>query len=313
MVPSLSSRLPSLVSYFRCPPPPTLAASHGRRHTSSPVRYPHSRHFNITVIITGSSHCRCDAAGSGTTRNRRHCCCRRRCRWGHRCHWGRCQRSFAHHPCPRRASDSPPSPQPRASTAPIAWRSPPPPHDDDARDHAYPKSGCNDLCVLHEHTFSLMSDWIGTLSSNLQEMVCLQILDWGDSIKKDEKVKEVSTETVLDDLITPLFKALHRHIMWRMLRSKPPRLENKNCSRCCESSLELVASIFVRLYKQEVEPNIKKHSWRIYRKCIEEVFLLTLPNLLLASHGYPTLTEHAAEILMEILSKFGNSTSLVPF
>ena len=58
-----------------------------------------------------------------------------------------------------------------------------------------------------------MLDWIGTLSSNLQEMVCLQILDQGDSIKKDEKVKEVSTETVLDDLITPLFKALHRHIM----------------------------------------------------------------------------------------------------
>ena len=58
-----------------------------------------------------------------------------------------------------------------------------------------------------------MSDWIGTLSSNLQEMVCLQILDQGDSIKKDEKVKEVSTETVLDDLITLLFKALHRHIM----------------------------------------------------------------------------------------------------
>ena len=35
MVPSLSSRLPSLVGCFRCPPPPTLAASHGRRHQQS--------------------------------------------------------------------------------------------------------------------------------------------------------------------------------------------------------------------------------------------------------------------------------------
>ena len=35
MVPSLSSRLPSLVGCFRCPPPFTLAASHGRRHHQS--------------------------------------------------------------------------------------------------------------------------------------------------------------------------------------------------------------------------------------------------------------------------------------
>jgi len=35
MVPSLSSRLPSLVRCFRCPPPPTLAASHGRGHQQS--------------------------------------------------------------------------------------------------------------------------------------------------------------------------------------------------------------------------------------------------------------------------------------
>jgi hypothetical protein len=35
MVPSLSSRLPSLVGCFRCPPPPILAASHGRRHQQS--------------------------------------------------------------------------------------------------------------------------------------------------------------------------------------------------------------------------------------------------------------------------------------
>ena len=35
MVPLLSSRPPSLVGCFRCPPPPTLAASHGRRHQQS--------------------------------------------------------------------------------------------------------------------------------------------------------------------------------------------------------------------------------------------------------------------------------------
>jgi hypothetical protein len=81
MVPSLSSGLPSLVGCFRCPPPPTLAASHGRRHTSSPVRYPHSRRFNVTVVVTGSSRRRCDTAGGGTTRDRRRCRRRRR-RWG---------------------------------------------------------------------------------------------------------------------------------------------------------------------------------------------------------------------------------------
>ena len=127
MVPSLSSGLPSLVGCFRCLPPPTLAASYGRRHTSSPVRYPHSRRFNVTVVVAGSSRCRCDAAGGGTTRDR----CRRR-RRRHR--WRRRRRSFAHHPRPCRAGNSPPSPQSRAPTAPIARRSPPPPHDDDARD-----------------------------------------------------------------------------------------------------------------------------------------------------------------------------------
>jgi hypothetical protein len=101
MVPSLSSGLPSLVGCFRCPPPPTLAASHGRRHTSSPVRYPHSRRFNVTVVVTGSSRRRCDAAGDGTTRDRR----RRRRR---RRRWGRRRRSFARHPRPRCAGDSPP-------------------------------------------------------------------------------------------------------------------------------------------------------------------------------------------------------------
>jgi hypothetical protein len=35
MVPSLPSRLPSLVGCFRCPPPPILSASHGRRHQQS--------------------------------------------------------------------------------------------------------------------------------------------------------------------------------------------------------------------------------------------------------------------------------------
>jgi hypothetical protein len=78
-------------------------------------------------------------------------------------------------------------------------------------------------------------------------------------------------------------------------------------SCCFKSSPQLVASIFVRL----LEPNIKKPTsamarrWRIYRKCIEEVFLLTPPNLLLASHGNPALTEHAAEILTEIWNQFG--------
>jgi hypothetical protein len=171
--------------------------------------------------------------------------------------------------------------------------------------HAYPKSGCDDLGISHEHGFSLVSDWIGALASNLQEMVCRQIFYRG------EHAKEASTETVLDDLITPLLKALHSHIMSRMLRSRPPRLQNKKDSCCYESSPQLVASIFVRLYKQEVEPNIKKPTsamarrCRIYRKCIEELFLLTPHNLLLASHGYPALTEHAAEILTEIWNQFG--------
>ena len=53
MVPSLSSRLPSLVGCFRCPPPPTLAASHGRRHQ------PHSRHFGVTVVVVLPSSLRC--------------------------------------------------------------------------------------------------------------------------------------------------------------------------------------------------------------------------------------------------------------
>jgi hypothetical protein len=99
----LSSRLPSLVGCFHCPPPPTLAASHGRRHTSSPVRYPHSRRFNITVVVAGSSsRCR-DTIGGGTTRD---------CRDADvRLHFIVVLVVLA---------IPPPSPQSRASTAPIA-------------------------------------------------------------------------------------------------------------------------------------------------------------------------------------------------
>ena len=58
MVPSLSSRPPSLVGCFRCPPPPTLAASHGRPHqqsvtlTAGASRSPSSSEVPPVVVAT---------------------------------------------------------------------------------------------------------------------------------------------------------------------------------------------------------------------------------------------------------------------
>jgi hypothetical protein len=77
------------------------APTHSRRipwQTSSSVRYPHSRRFNVTVVVARSFCRRRDAASSGTTRDRRH----RRRRWGRR------RRLFARHRRPRCAVDSPP-------------------------------------------------------------------------------------------------------------------------------------------------------------------------------------------------------------
>ncbi|KAL3779286.1 hypothetical protein ACHAW5_003294 [Stephanodiscus triporus] len=169
---------------------------------------------------------------------------------------------------------------------------------------AYPKSGCDDTGYSYQHEFSLLSDWIGALASKLQEIVCK-------SIKMDEQEGETSTEKVLHDLITPLLKALHRRIMGRMLRARPSRQQNENDSHYCESSSNLVASIFVRLYKQEVEQFAKKSSsaktrrWRVYMNCLEKIFMLTPPNFVFACHGYSALTEYAAETLTEIWNQFG--------
>jgi len=55
MVPSLSSRPPSLVGCFRCPPPPTLAASHGRRHQQSVALTAGRR---LCRVLPSSSRCR---------------------------------------------------------------------------------------------------------------------------------------------------------------------------------------------------------------------------------------------------------------
>ena len=59
MVSSLSSRPSALVSCFRCPPPPTLATFPWQ--SSSAVRCPHSRRFDVAVAV--SSPCRSDTAG----------------------------------------------------------------------------------------------------------------------------------------------------------------------------------------------------------------------------------------------------------
>ena len=75
---------------------------------------------------------------------------------------------------------------------------------------AYQKSGCNDIGILLQQECSLVSDWIGALASNLHLMACHQIFDQED--KRDEKAAEASTEKVLNDLITPLLKAVHMHV-----------------------------------------------------------------------------------------------------
>ena len=119
MVPSLSSRPPSLVGCFRCPPPPTLATSHGRPHqqsltlTAGALRSPSLSEVPPVVVATLPAVGQCAIAIVAAT-------------------------AIA-------VGDDadvrlhviviivlvlpvipPPSPQSRASTAPIAQRSPPP-------------------------------------------------------------------------------------------------------------------------------------------------------------------------------------------
>ena len=81
---------------------PSVLKQHCKISHTTAVRYPHSRHFNVTVVVAGSSRRRRDAADGGTTRDQRRRCRRRR--------WGRRRRSFVRHRRhrPRRAGDPPP-------------------------------------------------------------------------------------------------------------------------------------------------------------------------------------------------------------
>ncbi|KAL3808013.1 hypothetical protein ACHAXA_004966 [Cyclostephanos tholiformis] len=170
-----------------------------------------------------------------------------------------------------------------------------------------PTSGCDDIGFSYQCEFSLLSYWLAALTSNLQEIVCHQVFGKGNNIERNEKAVEALTEEVLNDLTTPLLKALHRHIMGRMSRSLPPRRQNETDFH--GNSSELVASIFVRLHKQEIEQIVKNPASEkarlVYRKCIKKIFFLTPPNCLFACHGYFAVTENAAGILTEICNIFG--------
>ena len=170
---------------------------------------------------------------------------------------------------------------------------------------AYPTSGCDDVGYSNQSEFSLISCWLAALASNLQRIVYHQV----NSIERDEKVADALTEDFLNDLITPLLKALHRNIIGHITRSSPSRWQNKTDSPNCSRSSEIVASIFVRLHRQEVDQFVKNPSSKkaglVYRKCLEKIFFMTPPTYLFACHGYFDVTDHAGEILTGVCNIFG--------
>jgi hypothetical protein len=170
---------------------------------------------------------------------------------------------------------------------------------------SYPKTGYYEVDYPRQHEFSLIIGWIDAISSKLQDMICHRLFSGSYVNKKYGKVEEASTAKALHDLMTPMLKFLHEHIMRRVLLSTAPR------PQITGDSPELVASAFVRLYKHESEKFLTKPSpaktrkWNIYRQCLEKVFTLTTPDVLFACPGCPTLNDNAADTLTNIWNIYG--------
>ena len=66
---------------------------------------------------------------------------------------------------------------------------------------------------------------------------------------------------------------------------------------------------FVRSYNKQVEltkPSLAKtRRWRVYRRVLDKIFMLTPSNLLFRCHCYSAVTQHTAETLTEIWGIFG--------
>ena len=165
---------------------------------------------------------------------------------------------------------------------------------------------CDSSNNVHQVEYSLLSNWICFLAVSLQDMICSQKAFSKSSGRnsRDEKAEDASSEKALKDLITPALKCLHVHIMQRVLRSNIR-------SHMTNHSPELVATIFISLYKQEVNlflhaPSpLKTRRWGVYRKCLEQVFTLTPPCVLFAHHGHTILTEHSLDALESIWNQYG--------
>ncbi|KAL7532100.1 hypothetical protein ACHAXR_004433 [Thalassiosira sp. AJA248-18] len=169
----------------------------------------------------------------------------------------------------------------------------------------YANNGCDNRGQSRQHEFSLLSSWIGILVSNLQEMVCCKKECNEKGKTRGAKGEEASTEKILSDLITPIIRCLHLHIMQRALRSSDPKCQNMTASS------ELVASVFVALYKQEVETFLSKPSpaktrrWGVYRKCLGALFALTPPSVMFACPGCPALSANSAGVLKNVWTQYG--------
>ena len=120
-----------------------------------------------------------------------------------------------------------------------------------------------------------------------------------------------TTEEILTDLITPMLRCLHLRIMRRVMHSRATK-QNVNDGSNGSTSSGLIISIFVDLYKQEVDKFLTKPSpsktrrWGVYRKCLENIFDLTPPSLLFMCPGSsPALTEHSVVVLEDVWNQFG--------
>lgn len=173
----------------------------------------------------------------------------------------------------------------------------------------YPKSGYYKVDHPREQEFNLIFYWIDTFSSKMQDVICASMFSGGMVNKKYDKAEEESITRTLHDVITPVLRCLHKHILRRLLISNAPRREIIHDSSA-ESS-ELVASIFIRLYKQEAEKFLTKPSpaktrkWNVYRRCLEMVFTLTPPDILFACSSHPALTDHVSKTLSDIWTQYG--------
>ncbi|EED93165.1 predicted protein [Thalassiosira pseudonana CCMP1335] len=163
-------------------------------------------------------------------------------------------------------------------------------------------------CYSQTQQLGIISSWICQLASFLQEEVIRRKTIAQNNGTRERK-KELSTEHILEVIMTPSLIELHSNVMERTLRTT--LLSNNASSLLNSSDRDMVAFAYVDVLKEESSKFLNKPTplktrrWGVYRRCIEKMFLLTPPSTLFAHPDQHGLSDTSAAALKDIWNQYG--------